>query len=165
MKHLLQVLCILLLSYLLTSCDDPITQVRQQQEAKVGLGTALAELPQSPEFATVKVVSLERVDNGANFGSTCYLERGYVILGSSLSEEETISLYFQKVQSIGWIPIGEQYPRSKTLYRKPNESMEIYVGEPGVDIEDAVNYAGLRKTYKSIAFVSVDYMVPSPGQC
>ncbi len=149
---------------LIVACDDPISQFVKKSQTKSGLDAAMAQLPGAPLFEVVKSVTFEYVESEPGFGPDYYLARGYVIFGSSLPEQDALNTYFQKVQALGWVPRREQYTNSKVLRRASNELMEIYIGNPGVDINDTVDYALVRVRYKGVIFVRVDYMVPPPTE-
>lgn len=163
MKMLMYFLAPFVLSCVLVACGQPTGWIMQER-ARAGLDAALAELPQSSEFQIYRVVYSKVLDIEGR-GSECYYGRGYAVIGSSLLEREAIISYFQMVQSSGWISEGEQYNVSKLLKRGLNERMELYVGDPDVDIKDAVKSVQLRNGHQSLVYVRVDYMLPSRDQC
>jgi hypothetical protein len=163
MKRLFVLLGIVVLLGLIAIGIQQIEHFQKQREARDGLDASIAQLPTLAGFTTIKVVPLEFSHTA--YGKTCYYARGYVIAGSSFSETEALDTYTEKIRSLGWMPEGMQAETSRVLMHAANERMEIYSGKPGVDIDGAMDYDQLRQTYRSLIFVSLDYMIPSRDEC
>lgn len=165
MKYALQFIALSMLVSQLVSCDDPLTHLQRQREARAGLDAALAALPKTPEFDTVKVVYSEFYDDEHGNGPVCYYARGYVILGSNLADSEALANYATRLQVLGWSAEGIQYQTQKVLIQGKNARILIYSGDPGVDIRDAMDYTKLRNTYRGVIFVMLTYMIPQRDGC
>ena len=163
MSQIIRISFLLVLAYLISGCDDPVTYWRNRLEAKSGLDTAMRQVPENSEFAIITTATFEFQRQFENSGPTIYLARGYVILGSSLSSQEALNKYFVMVQAIGWIPRSDQYETSKVLKRGQNELMEIYGdrGRLGADLEGVVDYQKLKQMNRTLIFVLIDYVIPN----
>ena len=162
MKRPLWVLGIPLLLLTLVTCAQQISHLLKQQEARAGLDTLITQLPELADFDAVKIVRFEFSDTA--YGKTCYYARSYVILGSSLSEAEALTIYARRLQTLGWVPRDEPYDTS-VLYGGLSALAIVTSGEPGADIKDALDYNQLRRIYRSVIFVRLDYMLPSRKEC
>ncbi len=156
--------CFFALLSLLVSCYPPVSP-EKQLETREGLDTALAELPTLASFITIKVLVYESYDNEHSNERVCYYAKGYVVAGSSLPEADALDAYTQKVQALGWTRDMTQYGFERLLNRGANESMVIFSYEPGIEIRDAVGYTQLKKEYKSVIVIRVDYTVPARDGC
>jgi hypothetical protein len=165
MKRWLLILVIPALLLLTVSCTQYADHLQQQSAAKAGLDKLIKNLPQFKGFEKVKTVSLEFSNIEHGKGSSCYYARGYIVVGSVLPETEALEAYTQNLRSLGWTPKGTQYKTSSVLVYEKNARVEIYSGEPGVDIQDAVDYTQLRQIYSSLIFIRLDYMLPSADEC
>ncbi len=163
MSNLTRVLGYGLLVLLLVSCDDPITAFRNSRQARAGLETAMSQLPVVAGFEIVKVVYQDFSLEGEN--RTCYYARAYSILGASQSETDAFESYVAALVQAGWQPVGSDFHRERALVRGVNENVLVHYGEPGVDIESAVDYTKLRIQYRSLIFVNTTYMVPRRQGC
>ena len=158
MKHISRFFCIAILLCSTVSCARS-----QRREARAGLDAAVTQLPKPAGFDTIKVVYREF--RSTEYERKCFYARAYVIIGSSLPEVEALDVYVEKLEALGWVPREKQYKTTRVLRRGTHERIVIELGQPGVDIKDAVDYAQLRNTYPTIIFVRVDFMLPSRDEC
>jgi hypothetical protein len=143
---------------LAVSCAQP-----QRREARAGLDAAVAQLPEPAGFDVIKVVYREF--RSTEYERKCFYATAYVIIGSSLPELEALDVYAEDLQPLGWAPRDEQYNTTRVLRRGTYERIVIELGEPGVDIRDAVDYVQLRATSPTVIFVRLDFMLPSRDEC
>ena len=165
MKHLLWLTAIAVLLCVLVLLVQQVGHLQRQREARAGLDVVIAELPKPAGFDMIKIVYQEFYDDEHGSGPVCYYARAYIITGSSMSESDALATYAQSLQLQGWALEGEQYKTERGLIRGANERVVAHSGDPGVDIEDALDYAKLKEVYRSLIFVRVDYMIPSRDQC
>ena len=133
------------------------------RKARAGVDESVAQLPVLDGFDVIEIVHLDHSMNEG--GGTCYYATAYVIFGSYLPEMEALDVYSAALQSTGYFPRQIQYATSRVFYRGPNERVVIRVGEPGVDFEDAVDWARLKATYPTTMFVSIKYILPQRDGC
>ncbi len=166
MKRLQRIATLTALVIMLGSCGFPLAYLQNQQKAEEGVGQIVNQLPRSPDFELIKIVQI-KMDPvyDTEIGEPCYYGRAYAIFGSSLSEAEALEAYSGKLEASGWQPEGKQHETGRKLVRGSNELAEVYYGNPGVDIERALDYTKVRQTYRSLLFVLVDYMVPHRQGC
>jgi hypothetical protein len=165
MNRLLRLVPMLVLLLLMTSCAQYVDHLQKQSEAKAGLDNLIKSLPQFKGLDVVKTVSLEFSNIEHGNGPPCYYARGYIIVGSALPGTEALEAYAQSLRLLGWTPKGTLYETSNVLVYEKNARLEIYSGEPGVDIQDAADYARLKQMYTSVIFIRLDYMLPSADEC
>ena len=135
-----------------------------QQEARQGLDQVVAnDLPSLEGFETIKVASFDLSDTV--YGDTCYYARDFLILGGSLTEAEALDRYAAKLESSGWMPKGKQYPTSKGFKYGDHAITVARIGDLDPGLRDYVDYEQLRKTYPSIIFVRVEFMLPHREGC
>lgn len=158
MIRLSRFLSIVVFLCLITSCA-----VAEQRRARAGLDASVAQLPELREFDTVEVVYRESSLSGPM--TTCYYATAHVIIGTSLPAEKALDVYVEELQSLGWEFDGKQYNTARALRRGVYELVVVRSGEPGIDVEDAVDYAQLRNIYPAIIFVTLDFMLPSRNKC
>jgi hypothetical protein len=162
-KLLYQLFWSVLLLSLITACTNPINSSLDYQKARSGLENLMRQLPQSEKFNVIKTIKQEFSHTGGE--KTCYYARAHLIIGTSMPETESLDIYEQSLKTLNWVPREQQYKTSRVLYYGNNDRMVVTSGEPGVDVKDLVDYEQLRKTYKSIIFVSIDYMLPNREEC
>jgi hypothetical protein len=147
----------------MTACTNPINSLLTYQKARSGLENLITQLPQSEEFNVIETI---RQDFSFTVEEkTCYYARANLIIGTSMPETEALDIYEQSLKTLNWVPRGQQYKTSRILYYGNNDKLVVTSGEPGVEVKHAVNYEQLRKTYKGIIFVSIDYMLPNREEC
>jgi len=135
----------------------------KMEEARAGVEASVAQLPVLSEFDTVKVVYQTFCYSA--YGLTCYYGRAYIIMGSSLPEDEALDMYAGALMLSGWMPSGIQYDTARELERGEHELVVIRSGQPSVDIAGAVDYLQLRSAYESVIFVELDFMLPNRESC
>ena len=157
-KHLFRLLSIAVLFCLIVSCTHP-----EQREANNGLDASVAQLPELRDFDVVKVVYQESSQSA--YETICYYATAHVIIGSPLAESEAMDIYVEKLQSLGWGSGERQYETTRALTHGMHERIVVRTGEPGVDVKDAVDYVQLGKTYPTIIFVRLVFIMPSRDEC
>lgn len=155
----------ILVLFLLALTNCTLLEKRaQQRKARQGLESLVAQdLPNLDQFELVKTVSLDF--SMTAYGMTCYYARDYLIMGTSLPESEALEHYVEGLLPLSWTKEGEQYLTSKILIHGQNARIVVSHGEPGVDVDDAVDFERLSDIYQSILFVRVDYMLPARDGC
>lgn len=133
-----------------------------QYQARQGLDLVLNELPDLEAYKTIKTVSFDSSREGST--TTCYYATDYLIIGTSLPELVARETYIEVLQSMGWEP-GWKEPLPTRLTDKKNTIIQVTAGDPVPLIRHAVNYDEIRKTYQSIIYLRVDYMIPNTGDC
>ncbi len=159
-----RLLCFFTLLGLLASCY-PLVDPDKQQEARRGLDAALAQLPTLQRFTTAKILVYESHDAEHSSEYVCYYAKGYIVAGSSLPAEDAVSYYAQSVQPLGWSPNSDKLASERLLDRGLYERIVISPYEPEIEIQNAVGYAQLKKTYLSVIVIRVDYTLPSRDRC
>ena len=156
----LLIICIAFLSVscvLLGQPDDTL------EEATVGLELAVDQLPQLEGFETIKVI--QEAFSHTEYGMTCYYARASIAVGASLPAPEALDQYVEALQSQGWVLTGTQYQQTKSLVLGSNSLIEIYFGEPGIELKDEIDLDELNRTYQSTLFIRLDYMMPNMDDC
>jgi len=148
---------------LLMACAQQRSDEAMVEQARIGLDTALSQMPNLPEFVTVDTIAFQF--SRTEHEQTCYYARGYLVLGASLQAAQALDLYVESLRLSGWDLDTRQYETSRLLSRGNNEWMEVRFGEPGVDIEAQIDYEQIQRTYNSVIFVRLDYVLPSVGNC
>ena len=133
------------------------------RKARAGVDESVAQLPVLKGFDVIETVHLD--DSMSVDGETCYYATAYVIIGSSLPEMEALGVYSETLLSTGYYPRQRQYPTSRVFLRGSNEYVVVRVGEPGIDFEDAVDWAQLKATYPTIVFVKLVFILPRRDGC
>lgn len=162
-KLLYQLFWSVFLLSLITACSNPINSSLNYQRARSGLEKLMTQLPQPEGFNVIKVIQQEFSDTAG--GTTCNYARAHLVIGTSMLETEALDIYEQNLKTLNWISREQQYKTSRALYYGNNGRIVVRSGEPGVDVKDAVDYEQLRKTYQSVIFVRIDYMVPNREMC
>ena len=135
-----------------------------QREARQGLDRIVAnELPTLNGFDTIEVASFDSSDTV--YGETCYYAGDFLILGGSLAEAEALDRYAAKLESSGWIPRTRQYPTSKVFMYRDHVQMNVRTGDLDPGLRDYVDYKQLGKTYSSILFIRISFMLPTREDC
>lgn len=155
---------VVLIVCFVTSCHPPVND-QKRQEARAGLDTVLAQLPELKEITRVKTLVYESYDN-EHGEDVCYYAKGYVILGTSLPATEALDAYAQALRSTGWVnETSDEYKTSRMLILGDQERIVVSSGDPGLEIRNAVNYEQLRQLYTSVIVIRVDYTLPKRDNC
>ena len=153
-------LLIISIAFLIGSCG---LLDKSLEEATVSLELAIDRLPKLEGFETIKIN--QEAFSHTEYGLTCYYARANIALGSSLPASDALEQYVEALQSQGWTPIGKQYQQTKTLVLGSNSLIEVYLGEPGIELKDDIDLEKLNQIYQSILFISLDYMLPNSTEC
>lgn len=156
-------LATLVLVGLLISCAQQRSEEAMVQQARVSLDTALTQMPSIREFVTIDTMAFQYSRTEGD--QTCYYARGYIMLGSSLQTEQALDLYVENLRLSGWELSPRQYDISRLLWRGSNERIEVWFGEPGVDIENHIDYEQAQQDHISVIFVRLDYVLPTVENC
>ncbi len=153
-----------LLSHLLMleSCNNPIDQLRGPAQAKSGLESLVAELPNPASFNTTRIEYFHFSDSA--YGKTCYYARAYLIVASSLPLPQAMDAYTERTQLSGWLLDGRQYESARSLVRGENSLLVIEAATPGA-VTNAEELARLQTYFKSIILVRLEYIVPKREGC
>lgn len=166
MRNLFRVASTVWLLWLVASCNNRVEDIQKEQQAVAGAQQTSDSLPKSKEFEKITMVRVKMSPvYDTEIGQPCYYGRIYTIMGSALSEQEALELYTQELEGTGWLAEGRQYVTARGFSRGTNAYAAVYYGDPGVDIEAAADYTSLRRVYKSLIFVRVDYMIPRRQGC
>ncbi len=168
MKHLPKILGIVFVLLCLTSAFlwgfATLKSKSLQREARQSLEQVVAnELPTLDGFDTIEVASFDSSDTV--YGGTCYYAGDFLILGGSLAEAKALDRYAAKLESSGWIPRERQYPTSKVFMYRDHVQMNVRTGDLDPGLRDYVDYVQLRKTYPSIIFLRISFMLPNREDC
>lgn len=157
MKPLYIALTTIALLVLMLSCTSPWREQQLLREAEMGLNAAIAQLPKPSAFDVAAVISETAVVEDY------YVARASVVLGTSLSEEEALSLYVDELQALGWrLQERKQYEDTKFLdHPDKHEQIVVEYGLIGWLIETREEYIQAKKSYPSIIIVGVDYILTS----
>jgi hypothetical protein len=141
-----------------TACrDDMLTQVGSKAQQ------VQQTLPLPPSFILIKTKTLT-FDNTAG-GITCYYGRSYQIMGSDVSAAQAVQLYSDLLRKAGWTAEGIQDAESPVLIQGDHTRLNLHSGNPGVDVQDVVDYRQIQATHRTIVTVRVDYLLPQRDGC
>jgi hypothetical protein len=153
MKRLLGIVNTVILLCLFTSCTHP-----KQQEARKGLEASLERLPQSSSFETIQLSQVE------NSMGSCHYAVADIMLGTSLSAEDALDVYFDELQALEWIPDERQHEHEKILTHGAQE--RIHISDfPGWYDEVDESYIQAKKDYPTVIFVILTFYVPQRDGC
>ena len=156
-------LLLISIAFLIGSCGLLDKQDHALEEAKVDLELAIDQLPKLEGFETIKIN--QEAFSHTEYGLTCYYARASIAIGSSLPASDALEQYVEALQSQGWTPIGKQYQQTKTLVLGSNSLIEVYLGEPGIELKDDIDLEKLKQSYQGILFMRLDYMLPNSTEC
>jgi hypothetical protein len=150
-----------------TACFQSNAQQHQlkSREARNGLDPVVSQVRQFQDFDVVTVKYYDVYDDEHGQGAVCYYARAYLLIGTSLSLPEALDVYAQHLQSLGWTLEGRQYETAKGLVRGVNERAVVESGEPGPELQNAADLDQLRKTYRNLIFLNIDYVLPAVTGC
>ncbi len=135
----------------------------KKSQVHTGLEKLVNQLPTLETIDTPEVTYQEF--SKSEYGLTCYYGRAYVILGTQQPLSEVLEAYLEELYVQGWHPEGYQYANTKILIRDDNDRLVISLTEPTIAIQDQTNYAKLKRVYKGIIFIRIDYMLPGRQEC
>ena len=151
-------ICLLVSILIFTACQsDMLSQVGSQAQQ------VQQTLPLPPSFTIIKTKILT-FDFTAR-GATCYYGRAYQIMGSELTAAQAIEIYTSFLRKTDWAIEGVQDAASPVLMQGNHTRLNLYSGDPGVDVEDVVNYEQIQATHVTIVTVRIDYMLPQRDEC
>ena len=156
-------LLLISIAVLIGSCGLLDKQDNALEEVKVDLELAIDQVPKLEGFETIKIN--QEAFSHTEYGLTCYYARASIAIGSSLPASDALEQYVEALQSQGWTPIGKQYQQTKTLVLGSNSLIEVYLGEPGIELKDDIDLKKLEQSYQGILFMRLDYMLPNSTEC
>jgi hypothetical protein len=151
------------IAFLIVSCvlldksDDTL------EEAKIGLELAVDQLPKLDGFKTIKIN--QEAFSHTEYGLTCDYARANIAIGSSLPASDALDQYVEALQSDGWTLKKNQYQQTKSLAQGSNSLIVVYFGEPTIELKDDIDLERLKRSYQSIMFIRLDYMLPNSNEC
>lgn len=169
MYRTLGVLCVVFGLMLTTACFQDTQPFKQHEinlrEARGGLLQTITTLPQDTDFQVVKAVSYELYDEEHGQGPVCYYARSYFIIGATIPLQDALAKYTQMLKGSGWVIRGEEYQTDNAFTRGIHERANLHSGSPGSELEATANLEELGKSYTSLFFLNVDYILPNEKRC
>ncbi len=160
-RRLISIGCLTIIALVAAKCSvDRITADVERRRASDGFYGLLSYLPHLPQ---AEIVGLLRADSDFTaYGKTCYYSDGWIVLESSSSETETIALYKSSLPPLGWNEV-DKWPSGSKFFHSDNDKLIFteYRGSPPPIIENSLDFASLKRKYKSIIFIDLVYMLPS----
>jgi hypothetical protein len=86
-------------------------------------------------------------------------------MGSDVSAAQAVQLYSDLLCKAGWTAEGIQDAESPVLIQGDHTRLNLHSGNPGVDVQDVVDYRQIQATHRTIVTVRVDYLLPQQDGC
>ncbi len=156
------VACLLLLVLFLPSCSPTAQEKQTLQQARRGMESLIAQLPNSSNFPVVATIVEEFADTVD--GETCYYAQAYIVVGVHRSSEEALIAYVDSLVHQGW-KVEREGMGYSMLVRGEHEQLIVDVNSPGWIVESNQDYKEAKKNYPAFLYVSVRYILPNRDKC
>ncbi len=153
-RNLLLIAVLLVISS--CSSNSQAESIQRESQAQIEARQIIQGLPVVENF-TAKMWA-DSSSSQSSLLRTCYHGQAYLVLGSSLPEQQAVDTYASELVKEGWKEGRQPSAGQHSLAQGASDRLVVHGGEPSAFFKkEEFDFAPLRNLFTSLVFVELDH--------